>query len=76
MQRAFASSSTTAENSINDDWESFRSTVYTAAAESLGYPRRVKADWFDYNDPAIETLFRVHIDAAGVSRGHASTGDD
>ena len=54
MQRAFASSSTTAENSINDDGESFRSTVNTA----VGYPRLVNADWFDYNDPAIETLLR------------------
>ena len=58
VQRAFASSSTTDVNSINDDWESFRSTAYTAAAESLGYPRRENAYWFDYNDPAIETLLR------------------
>ena len=54
----FASSSTTAENSINDDWQSFRSAAYTAAAESLGHPRRANADWFAYNDPAIETLLR------------------
>ena len=58
MLRAFASSSTTAENSINDDWESFCSTVYTAATEPLGYPRCVNADWFDYNDPATATLLR------------------
>ena len=59
MQRALASSSTTAGNSIKDDWgESFRSAVCTAAAESLGYPRCVNADWLDYDDPAIETLLR------------------
>ena len=56
MQRAFASSSTTAENSINDHRESFRCTACTAVAEYLGYPRRVNANWFDFNDPAIETL--------------------
>ena len=58
MQRAFASSSTITGNSINDDWEFFRCIVYTAAAESVGYPRRVNADWFDYNDPTIEILIR------------------
>ena len=51
-QRAFASSSNIAENSINNDWESFRSTAYTAAAESLGYPRRVNADWLLGNNRA------------------------
>ena len=58
MQRAFASSSTTGEKFINEDWESFSSTVYTVAAEYLGYPRCVNTDWFDYNDPAIEPLLR------------------
>ena len=46
VQRDFVSSSTTAENSINDDLESFRSAAYNAAAESLGYPRRENADCF------------------------------
>ena len=53
MQCAFATYSTNAEKSINDDRESFRSAAYTVAAESLGYPRRVNAGWFDYNNPAI-----------------------
>ncbi|KAI0218178.1 hypothetical protein LSAT2_030100 [Lamellibrachia satsuma] len=63
VQRALASSSITADNSINDDCESLGSTVYTAPAEYLIYPRRVNADWFDNNDPAIETLLRDNRDA-------------
>ena len=37
-------------------WEQLRDTVYTTAAETLGYKKHRSQDWFDDNDTAITTL--------------------
>ena len=41
---------------LEEAWASFRDTVYQTATTFLGHPKRKHQDWFDDNNPAIQTL--------------------
>ena len=61
FSRALDSKMTEVRNapcSTDDQWISFRNTVYSTALEHLGLSSRKHQDWFDENDADIQALLK------------------
>ena len=56
-------------DNIENDWESFKTTVHSAALQVLGPATRNHQDWFDENDSRIQALLE---DKRQLLRAHQS----
>ena len=45
-----------ASNDVLKEWSTLRDTIYSTAAECIGFDKRRHADWFDENDQTIAIL--------------------
>ena len=56
IENALSDLDTDTSASADTQWSAFRSTIFHAAEDVLGHPKRNCADWFQANDEAIERL--------------------